>query len=139
MFAARNIAAGPAGRNTAANRRKSFRHLASRAEVTISGRTYDVLDWSLSGISFANAPQDIDVYPQYGTPAPFDTGENVTLALAFYFPGETIRSTLEARIVRRTCEATAVRFAAPPAEVMHLFERVLDHANAEAFLDSQKA
>ena len=122
------------------DRRRFFRHKSPETEVVIGRNTYEVCDWSLSGISFLIPATGIDLPPQiYNVPhePELRAGDVVTLTLLFHFPNETVSIGLRARILRRSPRMAAAVFTSLPVEAHRLLERAIDDANTEEFVGSQ--
>lgn len=89
------------------------------AEVRIDGQTYDMLDWSLSGVSFA-------------TPAEMlNPGEEVKLTLRFHLADETVGIWVDGRVLRSDAETTAVEFDELTSYASRKFARVIDGLQAK--------
>lgn len=90
------------------------------AEVRIDGLTYDMLDWSMGGVSFktpANAPHP---------------GEEVKLTLRFHLADETVGIWVDGRVIRSDADATAVEFDELTSYASRKFARVIDGLQARA-------
>ena len=88
------------------------------AEVRVDGLTYDMLDWSMGGVSFktpANAPHP---------------GEEVKLTLRFRLADETVGIWVDGRVIRSDEDTTAVEFDELTSYASRKFARVIDGLQA---------
>jgi hypothetical protein len=103
-----------------AEARKTLRTRGVAAEVRFDGLTYDMLDWSMAGVSFktpANPPQ---------------AGEEVKLTLRFRLADETVGIWVDGRVIRSDDETTAVEFDDLTSYASRKFARVIDGLQARA-------
>lgn len=90
------------------------------AEVRLDGQIYDMLDWSMAGVSFQ-------------TPAnPLPQGEEVKLTLRFHLADETVGIWVDGRVIRSDGETTAVEFDDLTSYASRKFARVIDGLQANA-------
>ena len=97
---------------------ETLRSRGVAAEVRIDGLTYDMLDWSLAGVSFttpANAPHP---------------GEEVKLTLRFHLADETVGIWVDGRVIRSDAATTAVEFDELTSYASRKFARVIDGLQA---------
>jgi hypothetical protein len=88
------------------------------AEVRLDGQVYDMLDWSVAGVSFQ-------------TPAnPLPRGGEVKLTLRFHLADETVGIWVDGRVVRSDGDATAVEFDELTSYASRKFAKVIDGLQA---------
>lgn len=106
-------------------RREYPRRAADKCIGLVNGQAMPVLDWSQGGLRVL------------GENRTYRLGDELTVMLKFHINDQLIDVNHKAKVVRKSSDFFAVKFAPLTKEISNTFQQVIDSFNAEEFAASQ--
>ena len=107
------------------SRREYARRSADKCIGLVNGQAMPILDWSPGGIRIL------------GDTRTYNMGDELNVMLKFHLNDELIDVNHRAKVVRKTGDFFAVKFAPLTNEIQKTFTHIIDSFNADEFAASQ--
>ncbi len=107
------------------SRREYPRRAADKCIGLVNGQAVPILDWSQGGVRVLGDSRTVRI------------GDDINVMLKFHLNDEMIDVNHRAKVVRKSAEFFAVKFAPLTNEIKNTFQQVIDSFNAEEFATSQ--
>ena len=108
-------------------RRRFPRRALDTCAISIGGTTYPIKDWSKTGALFAADGRT------------FEENSQIPATMKFRMNDTVMEVTVSARIIRSHASGVAIEFLNIDQDTRKAFNRVIDHALASGFTESQAA
>ncbi|PZP56781.1 MAG: pilus assembly protein PilZ [Micavibrio aeruginosavorus] len=107
------------------SRREHPRRAADKCIGLVNGQALPILDWSQGGLRVLGDSRTVSI------------GDEMNVMLKFHLNNEMIDVNHRAKVVRKSSDFFAVKFAPLTNEIKNTFQQIIDSFNAEEFATSQ--